>query len=156
MDQYYFFMERLLSEDDKEVKLSSMPFNVTAINNNCNFQMIRDVNFSFLSKPDTEHIFRLIAVKKCGQYLHKTLSDLLTFLESTNNILPNDQVDYILVKQFKMNMESDKETHVIYDDDDILCSFWKHEMKQGKYYHSNPQIEIDYIKLTQLVNNFVQ
>lgn len=155
MDEYYFFIERLSSAYDKEIKLSSMPFNVTITKNFCKFQMIRDVNFSFLSKPEREHTFRLIAVRKCSKYLQTALSDLVDFLESTDNQFPNNQTEFILIKQFTTNMESDKESQVIYIDDDLTCKFWKHKMKQGNYYHSNPEIEIDYIKLTQLVNNFV-
>lgn len=54
-----------------------------------------------------------------------------------------------------MNMESDEESRVEYKDDQIVCKFWKHLMKQGKYYYSNPEIMIDYIKLTEMVNNFL-
>lgn len=155
MDEYHFFMERLISEDDKVVKLSSMPFNVTVTENLCNLQMIRDINFSFITKPSTEYVFRIVAVKRCSRYLQQALSNLVDFLELTDNQFPNDQDQFILVKQFKMNMESDEQSQVEYTDDDITCKFWKHEMKQGKYYYSNPQIEIDYIKLTELVNDFI-
>lgn len=155
MDEYHFFIERLESEDDKEIKLSSMPFNVTVTENLCNFQMIRDINFSFIAKPSKEYVFRIIAVKRCSRYFQKALSNLVDFLELTDNQFPNDQNQFILIKQFKMNMELEEESHVKYTDDDITCKFWKHEMKQSEYYYSNPQIQIDYIKLNELVNDFI-
>lgn len=155
MNEYYFFIERLNSKDDKEIKISSMPFNVTVMENLCNLQMIRDINFSFLTKPCKEYIFRIIAVKKYSKYLQKALSNLINFLELNNNELPNDQDEYILVKEFKMNMESNEESQVEYKDDYISCKFWKHDMKNNEYFYSNPQIEIDYIKLIELVNNFI-
>lgn len=155
MDEYHFFIERLNSEDDKEIKLSSMPFNVTVTDNLCNLQMIRDINFSFISKPSKEYVFKIIAVKRCSRYFQKALSNLVDFLELTDNQFPNDQDQFILVKQFKTNMESDEKSQVEYTDDHINCKFWKHGMKKGEYYYSNPQIQIDYIKLTELVNDFI-
>ena len=155
MDEYYFFIERLKSEDDKEIKLSSMPFNVTVTENLCNLQMIRDINFSFITTPSTEYLFRIVAVKKSSGYLQEALSNLIDFLKQNDNQFPNDQDQFILVKQFKTNMELDDLSHFKYRDDDIICKFWKHEMKQGVYYYSNPQIQIDYIKLTELVNDFI-
>lgn len=173
MDEYIFFIERLNSEEDEEIKLSSMPFIVSVIDNLCIFQMIRDLNFFFTSKDtnvEREYIFRIIAVKKDPKHINiqQSLSELLDYLKSTNNKFlidtlhdhdNNNHNKFILVKQFKMKMGSndlddlDEGRHVKYTDEDLSCSFFKKMLKDNNYYYSNPQLTIDYIKLNELVNN---
>lgn len=157
MNKYYFFIERLISEDDKVIKLSSIPFNVITNNNMCELLMIRDINFSFITNPNANYIFRIIAVKADSINFQKELSDLLNFLQINNNKFNNLQNKFILLKQFKMkmNMRSDDDSYVKYKDDDITCKFWKHEVKDGNFYYSNPQINIEYNKLIELINNFI-
>lgn len=156
MDNYTFFIERLYSNDDKDVKLSSMPFNITVTGNDCFLQMIRDVSFSFLSREDSSCILRLIGIRNDGRKLAKIVSDLLDFLEFNDNRIPNDQTEVILVKQFSIDLKSNEEDAAIYNDHQIKCRLWKHVMKDEKFYFSNPQIKLDYNTLTQMVNNFVR
>lgn len=156
MNNYTFFIERLYKNDDKDIKLSSMPFNITVTDNNYFLQMIRDISFYFLSREDQSIIFRLICIRNNGRKLGNLFCDLLDFLEFNNNSIPNDQTEVILVKQFSINLNSDEEDSVIYEDDDINCRLWKHKMKDDKFYFSNPQIKVEYNKLMQMVNNFVR
>lgn len=157
MNNYTFFIERLYSNDDKDIKLSSMPFNITVIENDCFLQMIRDISFSFLSREDNSCILRLIGIRNDGRKLVKIVSNLIDFLKFNDNRIPNNQTEVILIKQFSINLKSDnQENAAIYNDHQIKCTLWKHIMKDDKFYFSNPQIKLDYNTLTQMVNNFVR
>lgn len=143
-NNYYFFLQDI-SHPDK-ILFSGMPFFIADQDRTLKLQMLRDVDFSFLSFNGNKHRFRLMAVNKDkGKYMIvlNTLVKKLMKNKSVDDlgVVVIDEIDY------ETNVARKDESYV-QDDLSLFLNYLDYtpdREEEEKYTHflCNPHITVN-------------